>query len=171
MDEIVTRVYAVANGLTTYFTGKPCKHGHVAKRITANKTCSICANASSNKVKKANPEKYLALIKEWQANNPDKITIYQRKQRKKNPGRRNMWTANYRQAKIDRMPKWLNAAHLLEMECVYKYCAALNNIGLDYHVDHIVPLRGKTVSGFHAPWNLQILPARENMSKGNRLDG
>jgi 5-methylcytosine-specific restriction endonuclease McrA len=107
----------------------------------------------------------------WGRKNPEKLSQYQRIRNLKRPGTRNLWTMNYKSAKVDRMPNWLNDGHLFEMESIYTYCSALRKIGLDYHVDHIVPLRGKSVSGFHAPWNMQVIPGKENMSKGNTFNG
>jgi hypothetical protein len=168
---VVSRSEALATGQPRYFTGLACKNGHVGERYTKSKTCCVCGNAASADIKKRNPEKYLASIAEWARNNRDKTASYSRNYRNRNKGLRNLWTMNYRSAKDERMPSWLNDAEQFELECVYTYCAALRRVGLDYHVDHVVPLRGQRVSGLHVPWNLQVIPGRENTRKGNAFNG
>ena len=42
-----TREEAIALGLTFYYTGKPCKHGHISKRRASNQTCCDCNKGHS----------------------------------------------------------------------------------------------------------------------------
>jgi len=76
-----------------------------------------------------------------------------------NPGKKNAKEAKRRACLSQQTPAW---ADLKAIERFYEACP------LGYHVDHIVPLRGKNVSGLHVLNNLQYLPALENVSKGNR---
>ena len=68
-------------------------------------------------------------------------------------------------------PKWLTSEQRKQIVDIYEHmrdCRAVT--GEDYHVDHIVPLRGENICGLHVPWNLQVLPAYVNMSKSNTLE-
>jgi len=68
--------------------------------------------------------------------------------------------------KKQRTPAW---ADLEAIRLIYEECAALidEHGPRSYHVDHIVPLQGKTVSGLHVENNLQILKASDNIKKSN----
>lgn len=81
----------------------------------------------------------------------------------------NAKNAKRRSAKIQRVPSWLTKEHAEHIKDLYVIAKMFQMYtGQEYHVDHIVPLQGKNVSGFHAPWNLQVIPAKENLSKGNK---
>lgn len=63
--------------------------------------------------------------------------------------------------KILRTPAWSDPDVI---KGIYEGCPK------GHHVDHIVPLQGKNVSGLHVSWNLQYLPAAENIRKSNKYD-
>jgi 5-methylcytosine-specific restriction endonuclease McrA len=101
-------------------------------------------------------EENIEKIKEWELNNKHTIA--------KN-------SANRRARKLNATPTWLTEDEKMEIIGLYFLCKIISeDTGIEHHVDHIVPLKGKTVCGLHVPWNLRIITARENISKGNRLD-
>lgn len=71
-----------------------------------------------------------------------------------------MLTAQKKALKLKATPPWADKAVIKE---IYANCPQ------GYHVDHIVPLKGKNVCGLHTPENLQYLPAIENMKKSNKF--
>lgn len=90
---------------------------------------------------------------------------------KNNPGKISAKRAKRRAAKLQRTPKWLSKEQLRLIEDIYiKSVELAKSTGIEHHVDHIVPLQGKTVSGLHVPWNLQILTAKENLVKSNQFE-
>ena len=77
----------------------------------------------------------------------------------KNKEKQNAKSAMERAMRLQRCPSW---ADLVAIEKFY------NERPIDHHVDHIIPLRGKKVSGLHVLENLQYLPSGENLSKSNK---
>lgn len=105
--------------------------------------------------KEQNPERYKQMFKDWAAKNPAKVNA---KWMKREAGKKN------------RTPSWLTADDLWMIEQAYDIAALRTKmLGVQYHVDHIVPLQGKFVSGLHVPWNLQVITAKENRMKSNHL--
>ena len=106
--EKVTRRDALARGLTRYFTGKPCKHGHVAERVTSSRACIPCANIRNRRYMKkrywTNPEKSREYNRLYNATyrkkNSQKIKVNKIKERLRNAStyRKNnrVWIQNNR---------------------------------------------------------------------------
>lgn len=67
---------ARACGATYYFTGKPCKHGHIEKRLTANGTCAACAKAVGLLSYARHSESRRSRVKSYYNNNREKIKAY-----------------------------------------------------------------------------------------------
>ncbi len=127
-------------------------------------------NAQIRENYRENRESRLAYAAEYRSR-----TVEQRKKYSKvrYPKRRDYYfaqAAKRRAAKDQRTPNWLTHEHKAAILRVYSERARLTKeTGVVHHVDHIVPLRGKNVSGLHVPWNLQVLTAKENLSKSNKF--
>lgn len=79
--------------------------------------------------------------------------------------------AKRRSIKTQRTPEWLTVDDIWIINQAYELAALRTKMfGFKWHVDHIVPLKGNLVSGLHVPWNLQVIPAHENISKHNKFE-
>lgn len=205
MIKIISRKEAKAQGLSRYFTGKPCCNGHIAERQTSKGVCIECKYKwqkensqyykeywSKNKDKakeiwtKHNRKKR-HLWPEYYAKNKSKIIAYQEQYRndpmnqekirqaktvyrQENKAHLNALKAAYKASKKGATPDWVDHKVIAKR---YDECKLLNDEAgyIKYHVDHIVPIRGKKICGLHVPWNLQVITAKENMQKSNKFEG
>lgn len=109
-----------------------------------------------------------AYLKELRKSDPAQAYRHATKWAKNNPGKLRAQAAKRVARLTQATPKWVNYKAI---ESIYVECAnTTKSTGIPHHVDHIVPLRGKTVCGLHVEYNLRIITATENMEKGNTLN-
>jgi hypothetical protein len=70
---IISRDEAKALGLKHYFTGVPCKHGHIGERSVRSGRCLECGRARSAKWKATNPERVREMRRKHRAANLEKV--------------------------------------------------------------------------------------------------
>ncbi len=140
--------------------------------------CRVCerirvreyGKKNPSKIKKTQRTKYLnkqehykQVSRDWRRDNPERLRTQVITWRKSNPERARLNSrvkeAKRRASKLRRTPSWADLDAIKEF---YRNCPP------GHHVDHIIPLQGKNVSGFHILENLQYLTASENCSKGNK---
>jgi hypothetical protein len=153
--DIISRKEAKEKGLRYYFTGKPCPQKHISKRFVSAGTCASCAYEKERLWRNKNPEKTKAMLKKYRESEKGK-TI------------RSCLQSKRKAIKNKRIPNWVSNDDLFLIEETYSLAGLRTKLtGKEWHVDHIVPLQGKNVSGFHCIENLQVIIATENQKKYN----
>ena len=150
--------------------------------------CKLCAKNAMQRWRQENPGVANEATRRWRAEHPDQARASAKKSdakragrpdrkkqtaeaiaewRKINTGRVNGYTASRRAQQARATVKWANSERITEF---YSLAAAWNSIWPEdtVHIDHIVPLNGKTVSGLHTEHNMQIIRSITNSEKGNR---
>ena len=129
--------------------------------------CKECLSFKRKTHYLKNKDKTLKTCKEYYEKNKSKHNSFMQQHYKRNKSLYVAKDAKRRAALLSRTPKW---ADLEKIKAYYDVCAFFNEVNgyVKYHVDHILPLQGKNVSGLHVETNLQVIPARENIAKGNK---
>lgn len=124
--QIISRSEATQLNLNSYFTGKPCKHGHIAERRVSNGECRECSRVYNNsrysndplkyrghsaKYRLNNKDKAIDGCRRWVANNPDKNKMSQMKYRENNKSKISDRERDYRANNKDKISatnkKWI----------------------------------------------------------------
>ena len=185
-----TRKEAQASGAKYYFTGEPCKHGHIAPRKTKGacveclkvewaqaqeKRANYFANYNRSEAGQAAKQRYYEKNKDAvkaraQGRPVEEQRRYKDAHRAANPEYYKALVSFRRRRFRDATPKWLTPEQKLEIKLKYRLAIELSRrTGVRHAVDHIVPLQGDSVCGLHVPWNLEVITQVDNLKKSNKL--
>ena len=185
-----TRAEAKAQGVKYYFTGEPCKHGHIAPRKTKG-SCFDCLKDEWTKGNETRAEYFREYNRrddvkdrknEWYLDNRDKVIEaaatrpaarlreYRTTWKEAHKVQVRADTKARRRKHREATPPWITRKQKSEIRQLYQIAITMTQTtGEQYVIDHIYPLRSDVVCGLHVPWNLRVMTQDENLRKSNSL--
>lgn len=161
----VCRTCLIKKATTEFY--KQSKRGVMGVRGT----CKLCTYVIKKEYRSANKSKIQNSKKVAYNQNKEHHLAQKREYRQANKGKINALVAARKTVIKLRTPKWLTPVDFERIQNEYKLAALQTKItGESWHVDHVIPLQGKLVSGLHVPNNLKAIRGAENISKKNRFE-
>lgn len=139
--------------------------------------CRPCKREQDREYAAKNREAARVRAKKWYKENKDSFTEEQKQNRKgsykryskRHPDRINSKNRKRQATKLNATPAW---ADKVAIDYIYYAAKVIERVyGTKWHVDHIIPLKGKNVCGLHVQNNLQLLAPLDNLKKSNKLGG
>lgn len=149
-------------GYRFYSNGKICKNGNIEIRnLRSECFCSTCFKEEQKRRKK------------WASENPEE---YKKSKMKYRTEKKDRVRLSHNKYGVKRRIKFRNSKVLLSefdrfvINEAYKLAKIQKeNTGIIWHVDHMLPLNGKKVSGLHCADNIQVIPKKMNLEKNNKM--
>ena len=185
-----TRKEAQDSGAKYYFTGEPCKHGHIAPRKTKG-SCVECLKVEWQQAAEKRVDYFRTYNKReevkdrknaWYEANKEQVIqaaatrplevkrVYQKAWKERNTVWVRADTKARRRKHREATPPWLSREQKAQIRELYKIAITMTKTtGEQYVIDHIVPLRSDVVCGLHVPWNLRVITQEQNLLKSNKL--
>lgn len=140
---------------------------HPTAKFGVKNNCRECAKAYNKKHYRKNAETYISRARDWRLENVERAQQLFAKSKRKLRAIDNSKKLAENALRVDYIkratPSWANKFFIAEAYHIAK--VREKEFGIKWHVDHIIPLRGKRVCGLHVEHNLQVIPAKVNLKK------